>query len=652
MQRLAVAAGVAAVFALFALVWTFPLVTEISTALPGDGPGDNVAFLWNFWWMREARASGADFFSTPYLFAPLGVDLALHTHTAAMAWFGALPLGGLSILAAQNLTILASLWLNGCSAYLFAREYIADRPAALFAALVFAGSPFISAHLHGHFNLVAAWPLPLFALGVRRALPAGSLPAALVAGVVLGLTFYVDYYYVICELGLFACFVGAQALTGSVHLAQRRPSADPWALVVLAAIAIDLIVIGVVVVAGGFTVSAGGIRLSVHSTFNPLQVLWILVAIWSWLAFRPRVSVRVSARFSRGPFLRALVIGAVVSGLIAAPILWHGLHLGAAGDYVTQRYFWRGAPAGIDAAALVLGNPFHGVWGDWVLSAYRNLHIDVIESCAWLGVAPLVLLVRSARRGGLDSTIRFWVYVGAGCLLWSLGPHLIAGGIQTGMILPETAARYIPIVDNARIPGRAMIVVYLALAVVAGSALAHWRRHSRHPALVLALALSALAIDFCPAPFPVWKPDRPSVYTVLRDRPEPGAVCELPLGYADGFGESGVLDRRVLFYQTIHRRPILGGFVSRLSKRVEAAYHDNALIAALLSLSAPDSTDAAPADLPSRDRAADLLERGGIRFLMLNRDTASPRLIEYVSTVLPVTEIAKEGGRSLYIVSK
>lgn len=55
----------AAGFALLMLVWTYPLAWRLSTHLPGPHLGDNVQFLWNFWWMRHAVAAGRDFFVSP-----------------------------------------------------------------------------------------------------------------------------------------------------------------------------------------------------------------------------------------------------------------------------------------------------------------------------------------------------------------------------------------------------------------------------------------------------------------------------------------------------------------------------------------------------------------------------------------------------------
>jgi len=82
-------AGLVAGCLLLAVLHTFPLVRHLDTHLPGQGLGDNVSFLWNAWWMREALASPHVFFQCPVIEAPVGASLALHTHTALPAFLAA-----------------------------------------------------------------------------------------------------------------------------------------------------------------------------------------------------------------------------------------------------------------------------------------------------------------------------------------------------------------------------------------------------------------------------------------------------------------------------------------------------------------------------------------------------------------------------------
>jgi len=126
-------------------------------------------------------------------------------------------------------------------------------------------------------------------------------------------------------------------------------------------------------------------------------------------------------------------------------------------------------------------------------------------------------------------------------------------------------------------------------------------------------------------------------------------VCELPLGLRDGFGEVGRFDARTMFNQTIHGRPMVGGFVARLPPGVLSAYRANPLMAGLLRLSSETAEGADAQPLPDGPAAAAILRRDGIRFVVLDRSTASPALTDYVEHVLPLDLVAQDGHRSLYV---
>ena len=176
------------------------------------------------------------------------------------------------------------------------------------------------------------------------------------------------------------------------------------------------------------------------------------------------------------------------------------------------------------------------------------------------------------------------------------------------------------------------------------------RSRIRRRALAAVLIGSAIVADYLPAPFPLTPLDRPPLYEVLRSRPERGAVCELPLGFRDGFGQRGTFDDRILFYQTLHERPLVGGFVARLSANVTRFYEHDPLLGTFLRLSgATELPTLAP---PDRDGAGRLLEQHGIRFLVVNRRTASQELQAYVERTLPIAKVVDDEERTLYVVTK
>jgi len=219
--------------------------------------------------------------------------------------------------------------------------------------------------------------------------------------------------------------------------------------------------------------------------------------------------------------------------------------------------------------------------------------------------------------------------------VWSLGPFLSVAGFNTWLVLPQQLLRYLPVLGDARMPARALIVVSLALAMLA----AIWAAQRSRRAIAIAIVL--VCLEMIGAPLPVVSLRVPAMYRVLAAAPA-GGVLELPLGFRDGFGETGDFDDRTLFYQTIHRQPMAGGFVARLSPAVRRAYDENPVLHALIAASGPT-----PAPVLGCEAAMPALSAGGFRYVVIDRS----RLTDSLATLIagwPLTSLAASDGRELF----
>lgn len=635
--------------ALLECLWCWPLPLRLARAIPGEGPGDNLSFLWNFWWTRKALATpGLHVLDTNWLFFPLHVDLTLNTHTALNAVIGATLLAPLSTSAALNLTILAGLVLGAAGAYALARDLTGSRRAAILAGVIFGQCPFLAAHLLGHFNLTAAWTLPWFLFAFGRALDRRSRLAALGAGLCLAATAYTDYYYLV--------FLIAAAVSWALlryweirASAERRGPSRGRALamrVIAALLAIDGVLIATVLVTGGGVWHIGGTTISMTSTFNLREIAWILAICLALMVWRIRLVLR---RATTGPgIIRVTAITAAMFCAAIAPLGLHAAGLFATGDYVSQAYSWKSAPAGIDLLAFVGGNPFHPLWGGWSAAFHHRLGLNLVEGVAWIGIVPAILAWIGWRRGHAgEPQARRWSVLLVLFFIWALGPFLQIAGINTGLVLPETLLRFVPIAANARIPGRAMVMVYLALAMFAAVGLTALRGRWSHPGWQW-LAIGIVAFGYLRAPLPMYQPQPSPISVAMATSPAPGAVVDLPLGLADGFADRGGFDRRNLYLQTLHGRPIAGGFIARLSPRVLDAYAHVPVIGAWWRMSEGESLPAS--EVPRGREAVDTLRREGFAFVVLDRARAPRALVRSVKSLkLPV--VARDGSRELYQVS-
>jgi len=547
--------------AAMSVVWTWPLVLHFSDHIPGPG-GDNYNFLWNLWWMRKAlSAPELEFFQSRHLFSPFGLDLINHPHAALQGYLSATALGRVPIIAAGNLYIIASVFLNAACAYALAFDLVRTRRAALLAGIAFGGSPYVAAHLFGHFDLLTAWVLPLFAICHRRSLRTGSIAAAVGCGLCAAVAAYAAYDYVV-YLAVFAV---------TYTLASWRPGPEPF--------------------------------------WRSAQTIMITVATFT---------------------------------LLCVPLIAQAFRLALSSRYVNQTYLWGSGPRGVDALAPLAGNPFHPLYGRTVSTFYEHLGIDRIEAVGWLGIVPVVVLL-TGRGAWLDTEeARRWKVVLIVFAIWALGPFLTIGGLDAGLPLPQALARFAPLVEIAWMPGRAMVCVYLALGVLMALRVAALtgRPSVARPAIQWTL-IALLAFDYLHAPIPLTALDRPAVYEQLGSITDNGAVIELPFGIGDGRSiVRGSQERRLLYNATIHGHPVVGGYIDRMPPQVAQAYDAMPVVGNLLRLSngeEPIEETAPVALLP-------------FRYLVLDTNTATPALIDYVGRTLDMDLISTGGGKQLYAV--
>jgi hypothetical protein len=595
---------------------------------------------------RVLDNAGLSFFESDRLFAPYGFDLTLHTH-AALPTLAAAMLPNVSLITAENVVLLASLTLNGWMAYLLAFDRTAHHGAALLAGLIFGGSPYVFSHLLGHFNLIAAWGLPLFLLCLLRARDrshAGWAAGAALSAIAVA---YTDYYYLVY------CAVLAGGLIGwplvPVRLAWREAK-PPRGLqrMLLILLAIDAALVLAIVATGGFAADIAGVHVSARRATNAMALGWLLIAALLLLVWRPVLRRRPVDPLTQRHHLR--IAGVLLAGVVIgiAPLIDHGVRLWRAGDYTAPAPSWRSGPAGVDLLTVGLGNPAHPLTGPLTRRAYERLGIDRVEGIAWIGIVPLALAAWLAVKHRHEREARLWLAVAAFFFVWALGPWLRIGGVDSGLLLPQNLAARVPLLSNARMPGRAMSVVMLAVAMLSALAIV---RAGRRRTLYSAAAVVLVALDYLPAPYPLVQLRIPTIYADILAAGGDDVVCELPVGVRDGLGSVGRFDDETLFFQMVHEHRIIGGFAARVPARIKTGYLHAPVIRSLFRLSGGGMADPADAALTPADAGRALRELG-IRYVLLNRRTAPPQLASYVESSLPLVLARTDGARELYIVSE
>lgn len=215
-----------------------------------------------------------------------------------------------------------------------------------------------------------------------------------------------------------------------------------------------------------------------------------------------------------------------------------------------------------DLLSFFLPSPLHSWWGARVERLTGEAQALPVDRAIFLGYLPLALSFygwwRNRRRAA------FWAVAALVFFVLALGLTLqIAGRTQLGGLpLPYAWLHRLPLVSVSRIPARFALMVTLCLAVLSGFGLLGLAQRlapllARRPtlrAMLAAATIVGLLVEHITLPYPVQPVVEPPFYQQLARDAEAGTVLELPIRTTRS---------QSLYYQTVHRRPIVGGYISR-----------------------------------------------------------------------------------------
>jgi hypothetical protein len=192
---------VLALYVAITLVVTYPLVLHLGTRVAQADEGwalDALQYVWTMWWTDRALF---DLHTSPanlhWIQFPSGV---YYPFLLAVNYVGfiALPLTRLASPAvAYNVLTLLAFALNGFAAYLFCLDLTKNRWGSFLGGLVFAFLPNRMAHaIGGHVDLISTYWFPLYGLLLLQMLRRPRMPLAVLCGVSLTLSTWVQVMYV------------------------------------------------------------------------------------------------------------------------------------------------------------------------------------------------------------------------------------------------------------------------------------------------------------------------------------------------------------------------------------------------------------------------------------------------------------------------
>ena len=631
-------------YACVALAFAWPLPLHLATHLTGSPAGDTGVYVWNQWVFHHELLDNR---SLPYftnsIFAFTGrANLSLHNYTTFQNLL-ALPLiTVLGTVATFNVIYLLMTLLTAYATFLLARHVTRRDAESWIAGLLFAWSPVLVTRGGGHFSLVAAAPLAVFILLLTRAAARERLRDACALGATVWWAASTDVYFAVYCVIIAAVFflVRLVSVERRPHETARR--AVPWTLDVLLLSMLGLVI--AMAISGGWQFSVFGRVASMRTLYTPMLVftgLAIVRAAWSF-----RTAVVPVSRQDIWRLVRAGSVACVVATVLLAPVLYAvGIRI-ADGRWESSRVFWRSSPRGIDALALVLPNPNHPLAPAAIREWLTPRPDAYFENVASLTFVALVTMVMAWRAGWRPP--RFWtgmlVFFGA----LALGPFVHVAGLNTYVPGPWALLRYVPVIGLARTPGRFSIVVMLAVSILFAAALA-WlgQRWPQRRRLIVGSVAVLVVFELLPAPRTLYSAEVPRIYRHVAAADGDVRLLELPFGMRDGTSSYGNFTALSQYYQTMHQKPLAGGYLSRISRRRVQDARGIRMVAALMTLS-----EGTPIDATAEAR---LIEEGPafarstrLGFLLIDRERSPAPLRDFAMRAFRLQLIDVEGRLELY----
>jgi hypothetical protein len=626
-----------------ALVFAWPLPERLGDTLLASPGRDTGVYIWNLWVFRHEIVEHGrfPFYTSEILALSSGAPLTLHNYTslANIIAFPLLPI--LGTIATFNVLVIASGVTSAYAAFILFRRLCGDTSAAWAGGLLFGFSPFMTARSTDHFSLAQSAALPAFVLMMDRVREQPTTGRAAAAGAMVAVAFLCDPYYAVYCLLIAAYAAVWIALTVQRGAARAAPATLRLAVNV-ALMCVGGLVVGIILRGGG-RLEFMGMRVSMTRLYTPMLVFTLLLAVRAWIALRPRIGwVPAPLR----PHFRTAAIAAATCALVLSPVLTVMAANISERPWMGPRTLWRSSAPGLDLLALLVPNPT-GILFGWIssgwLSTMPNGFIENVAAIPWTATFTVAVAILYA---GLRVP-RYWKVFTAGAAILSLGPFVQIAGWQTYVPTPWAVLRYLPVIGAARMPTRFAILVMLGAAALLAFAVRALRRRALRPWVPVSVVSCCLLVELMPAPRPIHTVRTPSFYKQIRDDPRPVRVLTLPFGLRDGTSSYGDFSASTQFYQTVHEKTLLGGYLSRLPRRGIEPYERLQRLSVLMDLSAGRHVGAQRMER-AIERAHIYPPRLDIGYVVIHRERVSPQLLTFARAAFDLEFVTAEEGQELY----
>lgn len=576
----------------FALLFTYPLLFHLNDSLVGKGLGDGFLYIWNIDTFWHEILQGHNPFFTQRIFYPLGANLMYHTYAPVLSLLGVFFQGHLIVFL--NCVVIVSLALAAFAMYHLIVYLTKSALAAGIGGLLYAFSPIMMSFVESqhYFFVIAAIYLPLGVLFLVKFFETKQQRNILYLACCYWLSLLTDYYTTI----LF--------------------------LLILAAVACSYVL-----------VQAFKNKYSILFTVIKLRIPKLLQLVFLTIVIPTFLLVLFFARdtFSNGTNFGGISNFAAYCNTNLAGFLTPSEITSESKSIIQTLLPGQGMPKHFDTPSYFLG----------------------------FGIFCIALAAFWEKRKHTYTIVFASVFVFIVAL--SLGTAIRIGNatLLRGMATPFYWFAKIPPLNFIDCPIRFSIGTQLAMVVVISVLLAALLKAKSFHKHVAPIVLGVFfVLEYGVIKFPLSPVTIPAVYKELSHYKDDFSTLELPSGIAESkrsFGFDSTLEglhARQHYWQTLHKKPKISGYISRVPNATYAFYENSPIIADIFTMTSTHGTW--PGKTYKDDEVRTFINTFNLGYIVI---AANPRHDEYERVIDQlfarwILQKTQQEGFTLYVLDR
>jgi hypothetical protein len=634
-------------FFILSVIFTYPLISNLSSQIPGDIPVDPPIFYWNTWNFKDALLQPPhDPFLIRRIFYPFELNAVFHDYTVFRNAVVTALSGFINPVSAFNIVTLLMYCFSGFGGYLLTLRFVPNRYAAFISGFVFSFCSYKMARLSGHYSLTDTAFIPFYMLYLYKSFETKKFKYPIIAGLFLAFTGYCSYYYLVFLILFTILFVAYYFIPEfNPYFIKKKFIRHKKTSEITAKILrnINLLVGIPAAFLALYIIFIGPINPPPFSARSATRAMLILVLLLivnlgarykinlsGWIKSFSETSLKF---FNTGKFKAAVLILSAFFIIFSPVIINLVLHsseypsdVGNVIDYPKVGDFFslqgRGNASINKYVFNTTGNP--------------------IERRVYLGIVPLILCIVVIKKIRTQKSLKFWLFIGAVFLILSLGPSLKVN--ERGLFwLPYNIIHTLPFVRGAREPSRYIILAMLAIGILSAVSLEDIIRKIRKSSSSIILLpvfsfmlFSFIAVDYVTVPNDMIDLSTPDIYRKIGADHENYSILEIPFkiqGKGREIGGNGHRYGLYQYYQSIHHKNLLSGEMGYIPYKIFDYLESIAFISDISAIQNNDVKNSLKREIwkkPYSLEALRFLSLDDIRYIIVHKTDLSKYSLYYL----------------------